>query len=96
LEVCHFPRGTSNGNKSEHRRLSFITKNWRGRPLTSAQVIVNLSAHATTQAGLGVRAALDTNVEETGIEVSEEETAQVRLTPAKVHGEWHDSIRSRK
>ena len=96
LEVCHFPPGTSKGNKIEHRLFSFITKNWRGRPLTSDQVIVNLIAHTTTQAGLVGRAALDTNVYETGIEVSEDEIAQVRLTPAKFHGEWNYSIRPRK
>jgi len=95
LEVCHFPPGTSKWNKIEHRLFSFITKNWRGRPLTSYQVIVNLIAHTTTQAGLVVRAALDTNIYETGIDVSEDEIAQVRLTPAKFHGEWNYSIRPR-
>jgi hypothetical protein len=72
LEVCHFPPGTSKWNKIEHRLFSFITRNWRGRPLTSYQVIVNLIAHTTTQAGLVVRAALDTNVYEIGIDVSKE------------------------
>ena len=95
LEVCHFPPGTSKWNKIEHRLFSFITKNWRGRPLTSYQVIVNLIAHTTTQAGLVVRAALDTNVYETGIDVSEDEIARVRLTPAKFHGEWNYAIRPR-
>jgi hypothetical protein len=96
LEVCHFPPGTSKWNKIEHRLFSFITRNWRGRPLTSYQVIVNLIAHTTTQAGLVVRAALDTNVYEIGIDVSKEELAKVHLTPAKFHGEWNYTIRPSK
>jgi len=93
LEICHFPPGTSKWNKIEHRLFSFITKNWRGRPLTSYQVIVNLIAHTTTQAGLVVRAAIDTNHYETGIVVSDEELARVNITPAKFHGEWNYEIR---
>ena len=93
LEVCHFPPGTSKWNKIEHRLFSFITKNWRGRPLTSYQVIVSLIAHTTNQAGLVVKAALDTGHYETGIVVSDEELARVRITPAKFHGEWNYTIR---
>ena len=92
LEVCHFPPGTSKWNKIEHRLFSFITKNWRGRPSTSYQVIVNLIAHTTTEAGLRVRAALDPNHYETGTEVSDEELARVRITPAKFHGDWNYAI----
>jgi hypothetical protein len=95
LEICHFPPGTSKWNKIEHRLFSFITKNWRGRPLTSYQVIVNLIAHTTTQAGLVVRAALDTSRYETGIVVSDEELARVRIVPAKFHGEWNYRISPR-
>ena len=93
--VCHFPPGTSKWNKIEHRLFCFITKNWRGRPLTSYEVIVNLIANTTTKTGLTVRAALDTNEYETGIEVSDEQLASVRLTPAKFHGEWNYTIRPR-
>lgn len=93
LGVCHFPPGTSKWNKIEHRLFSFITKNWRGRPLTSYQVIVNLIAHTTTRTGLVVKAAIDTNHYETGIVVSDEELARVNLTPAKFHGEWNYEIR---
>ncbi len=93
LEVSHFPPGTSKWNKIEHRLFSFITKNWRGRPLTSCQVIVNLIAHTTTKAGLQVRAALDTNQYATGIEVSDEELARLRISPAKFHGDWNYAIR---
>jgi len=93
LEICHFPPGTSKWNKIEHRLFSFITKNWRGRPLTSYQVIVNLIANTTTSTGLLVKAALDTNHYETGIEVSDEELARVRIIPATFHGEWNYTIR---
>ena len=92
LEICHFPPGTSKWNKIEHRLFSFITKNWRGRPLTSYQVIVNLIAHTTTKAGLVVRAALDTSHYETGIVVSDAELARVKIIPAKFHGEWNYGI----
>jgi hypothetical protein len=92
LEICHFPPGTSKWNKIEHRLFSFITKNWRGRPLTSYQVIVNLIAHTTTKAGLLVKAALDTSHYETGIVVSDEELARVKITPEKFHGEWNYAI----
>jgi hypothetical protein len=95
LRVCHFPPGTSKWNKIEHRLFCFITKNWRGRPLTSYEVIVNLIANTTTKTGLTVRAALDTSEYETGIEVSDEQLAGVKLTPAKFHGEWNYSIRPR-
>lgn len=92
LEVCHFPPGTSKWNKIEHRLFCFITKNWRGRPLTSYQVIVNLIAQTTTHAGLTVRAAVDTSHYETGIAVSDAELAAVRLQPSEFHGEWNYTI----
>jgi len=95
LEICHFPPGTSKWNKIEHRLFSFITQNWRGRPLTSYQVIVNLIAHTTTKAGLVVKAALDTRHYETGIVVSDAELARVNITPQKFHGEWNYGIRPR-
>ena len=96
LRVCHFPPGTSKWNKIEHRLFCFITKNWRGRPLTSYEVIVNLIANTTTKTGLTVHAVLDTDAYETGIEVSDEQLASVRLTPAKFHGEWNYTIRPRR
>jgi hypothetical protein len=92
LDVCHFPPGTSKWNKIEHRLFCFITKNWRGRPLTGYEVIVNLIANTTTKAGLVVRAALDTTEYETGISVTDEELAQVQITKAKFHGEWNYAI----
>jgi hypothetical protein len=93
LQVCHFPPGTSKWNKIEHRLFCFITKNWRGRPLTSYEVIVNLISNTTTKTGLAVRAALDTGEYETGIEISDEQLARVNLAPAKFHGEWNYTIR---
>ena len=96
LQVCHFPPGTSKWNKMEHRLFCFITKNWRGRPLTSYEVIVNLIGSTTTKSGLTVCAALDTNDYETGIEVSDEQLARVKLTRAKFHGEWNYTIRPGK
>jgi DDE family transposase len=95
LHVCHFPPGTSKWNKIEHRLFCFITKNWRGRPLTSYEVIVNLIARTTTKTGLTVRAALDPRRYETGIAVSDEELAQLRITPASFHGNWNYSIKPR-
>jgi hypothetical protein len=92
LRVCHFPPGTSKWNKIEHRLFCFITKNWRGRPLTSYEVIVNLIASTTTKTGLTVRAAIDDRPYETGIEVSDEEIAQLAIKPAKFHGNWNYSI----
>ena len=96
LHVCHFPPGTSKWNKIEHRLFCFITKNWRGRPLTSYEVIVNLIGSTTTKTGLTVRAALDTSAYETGIEVSDAELARVKMTPAMFHGEWNYTIRPKK
>jgi Rhodopirellula transposase DDE domain len=95
LRVCHFPPGTSKWNKIEHRLFCFITKNWRGRPLTTYEVIVNLIASTTTKTGLTVRAALDPHRYETGIAVSDEELARLRITPAKFHGNWNYTIKPR-
>jgi hypothetical protein len=96
LKVCHFPPGTSKWNKIEHRLFCFITKNWRGRPLTSYEVIVNLISNTTTEQGLIVKAALDETVYETGIKVSDEELSKVLLTREPFHGEWNYTIRPRK
>jgi hypothetical protein len=95
VKVCHFPPGTSKWNKIEHRLFSYITSNWRGQPLVSHATIVNLIASTTTKTGLLVQAALDTNVYETGIKVSNEEMAKLRLTPCDFHGEWNYTIAPR-
>jgi hypothetical protein len=96
LKVCHFPPGTSKWNKIEHRLFCFITKNWRGRPLTTYEVIVNLIASTTTKKGLIVRAALDSRQYETGIKVTDEELQHLSLTPEKFHGEWNYSIKPKR
>jgi len=95
LQVCHFPPGTSKWNKIEHRLFCFITKNWRGRPLTSYQAIVNLIGSTTSKKGLTVRAVLDTNQYETGRKITDKQLAQVNSTPAEFHGEWNYTIRPR-
>jgi Rhodopirellula transposase DDE domain len=93
LSMCHFPPGTSKWNKIEHRLFSFITQNWRGRPLVSRQAIVELISNTTTRHGLSVRAALDTNVYPIGIKVSDSELAKVRLTRHDFHGDWNYTIK---
>jgi hypothetical protein len=93
LKVCHFPPGTSKWNKIEHRLFCFITKNWRGRPLTTYEVIVNLIASTTTKTGLVVRAAIDSNEYDTGVTVSDEDLARLRIRRAKFHGEWNYTIK---
>jgi Rhodopirellula transposase DDE domain len=95
LRVSHFPPGTSKWNKIEHRLFSFITQNWRGKPLVNRQAIVNLIASTTTKTGLIVRAALDTSPYKTGIKVTDEELAKIKLTPAAFHGEWNYVITPR-
>jgi Rhodopirellula transposase DDE domain len=95
LTVSHFPPGTSKWNKVEHRLFSFITQNWRGKPLVSVQVIVNLIAATRTSKGLIVKAALDEGKYETGISVSDEQMAELNLKPAKFHGEWNYTITPR-
>jgi transposase len=96
LSVCHFPPGTSKWNKIEHRLFSFITQNWRGRPLVSRQAIVELISNTTTRHGLTVRAALDSNKYETGIKVSDAELARIRLTRHEFHGDWNYTIMPHK
>ena len=92
--MSHFPPGTSKWNKVEHRLFSFITQNWRGRPLADLQTVVSLIASTTTRGGLVVKAALDTGRYETAIRVSDEELARVKLTPHAFH-DWNYTIRPR-
>ena len=92
IHVCHFPPGTSKWNKIEHRMFCHITQNWRGRPLVSHEVIINLIANTATKQGLTVQAELDTETYPTGTKVTNEELAQVNLKPAKFHGNWNYQI----
>ena len=92
LTVCHFPPGTSKWNKIEHRMFCHITRNWRGRPLTSYAVIVQLIGKTTTKAGLQIRAELDPHTYKTKETVTPEQLQRVRLKPAAFHGEWNYTI----
>lgn len=92
ISVCHMPPGTSKWNKIEHRLFSFITKNWRGKPLVTHQVIVNLISATTTSTGLEVRCKLDEGIYPIGRRVSDREMENVNLIPDKFHGEWNYSI----
>ena len=95
ISVCHFPPGTSKWNRIEHRLFSFITKNWRGKPLVSHEVIVNLIAATTTRTGLRVQSQLDTAKYPKGIKVSKQEFATIQLRPDTFHGEWNYTIMPR-
>jgi len=96
VTVCHFPPGTSKWNKIEHRMFCHITENWRGQPLVSRAVVVNLIGSTRTQTGLRVEAELDTNTYEKGIKVTDEEMESVRLKMDKFHGDWNYSIAPHK
>lgn len=92
ITVCHFPPGTSKWNKIEHRMFCHITENWRGRPLLSQAVVVNSIANTTTKTGLTIKAKLDTNTYETGIEVSDDELAAINIRRDKFHGDWNYTL----
>jgi hypothetical protein len=92
ITVCHLPPGTSKWNKIEHRLFSHITMNWRGRPLTSHEVIVHSIAATTTRTGLSVSAALDTNTYPTGVRIGDAEMAALLLTRHAFHGEWNYAL----
>jgi Rhodopirellula transposase DDE domain len=92
IHVCHFPPGTSKWNKIEHRMFCHITQNWRGRPLVSHEVIIQLIANTRTKAGLKIRAELDSGHYPTGIKISDEELAALKLKPAKFHGDWNYAL----
>jgi hypothetical protein len=92
ISVCHFPPGTSKWNKIEHRLFSHLTRNWRGRPLESRAVVVNLIGQTTTREGLEVQAELDAGRYRKGIRVTDDELDQVRITREEFHGEWNYTI----
>lgn len=92
IHVHHFPPGTSKWNKIEHRMFSHITRNWRGRPLVSHEVIIALIANTTTQAGLKIRAELDTGQYPTGLSVTDAELAALNLKRADFHGDWNYTL----
>jgi hypothetical protein len=92
IVVCHFPPGTSKWNKIEHRLFSYISQNWRGKPLTTFQTIVSLIAATTTATGLKVHAELDNATYQTGIKITDEELQRVNIRRDKFHGDWNYEI----
>jgi translation initiation factor IF-1 len=92
ITVSHFPPGTSKWNKIEHRLFSFISKNWRAKPLISIEVIVNLIAKTTTKNGLKVMAKVDNKIYEKGIKISDEDMQELNITRNQFRGEWNYTI----
>jgi hypothetical protein len=93
ISVCHFPPGTSKWNKIEHRLFSYISQNWRGKPLVSHEVIVNLIAATTTTKGLTVKCRLDKGKYPKGIKISNKEMAEVQIVRSDFHGDWNYTIK---
>lgn len=96
ITVAHLPPGTSKWNRIEHRLFAFITQNWRGKPLLTHEVIVQLIAATTTQTGLTVQCRIDHNPYDKGIKVSDAEMAKLNIIPANFHGEWNYTIAPRR
>lgn len=95
ISVCHFPPGTSKWNKIEHRLFAFITQNWRGKPLVSHEVIVNLISATTTKKGLQVKCQLDRSSYPKGIKIPDEMMEQINIIRSDFHGEWNYTITPR-
>jgi hypothetical protein len=96
IQVCHFPPGTSKWNKIEHRMFCHITQNWRGRPLVSREVVVNLIGNTTTAQGLRIQAQLDERDYPAGIKVSDQELAELAIERDTFHGEWNYRLKPRR
>ena len=96
ITVCHYPPGTSKWNKIEHRLFSFVSMNWKGRPLVSYEAVVNLIGNTKTRTGLKVKAMLDKNSYETGQKVSNEEMQELRLKIHPFHGNWNYTLHPRR
>jgi hypothetical protein len=92
ISVCHFPPGTSKWNKIEHRMFCHITENWRGRPLVSRRVVVNLIGHTTTRTGLEIYSELNENSYPTGREVTDQQMESLSIKREKFHGEWNYTL----
>ena len=92
ITVCHLPPGTSKWNKIEHRLFSFISQNWRGKPLVSYAVILSLIAATTTSTGLTVESALDPTRYPAGVKVTDAQMATLRLERDAFHGDWNYTI----
>ncbi|MCA1694942.1 MAG: ISAzo13 family transposase, partial [Actinobacteria bacterium] len=92
IQVCHFPPGTSKWNKIEHRMFSFVSLNWRGKPLESLEVIINLIAATKTSTGLKLYAQLDHGTYERGLEITDDQLAAVNITRHAFHGDWNYTV----
>ena len=92
VTVSHYPPGTSKWNRIEHRMFSFITMNWRGRPLTSVRTIIELISATATKTGLTIQAAYDPDGYPKGVKITDTELAAVPLAPHHFHGEWNYTI----
>ena len=92
ISVCHFPPGTSKWNKIEHKLFSFITMNWRGKPLTSYRTVVKLIASTTTKAGLTVKVRLDKKKYKKGIQISKQILENLQIVKNEFHGEWNYTV----
>ena len=92
ISVCHFPPGTSKWNKIEHRMFCHITENWRGRPLVSHEVVVNVIGATTTQGGLAIQSELDEASYPTGRGVTDEEMDRLYIKRDTFHGDWNYSL----
>ncbi len=95
ITVCHYPPGTSKWNKIEHRLFSFISLNWRGKPLVNFETVVNLIGGTSTKSGLKVKAVLDTNQYETGVDIPDDEIDKLRIKRHRVHPNWNYTLLSR-
>ncbi len=92
ITICHLPPATSKWNKIEHRLFSYISINWRGKPLTSLEAIIELISHTTTEQGLTVTAVKDSNLYPTGIKVSDEDMATLNISREPFHGDWNYTL----
>jgi hypothetical protein len=92
ITVCHYPPGTSKWNKIEHRLFSFISLNWKGKPLVNYETVINLIGGTRTRTGLKVKAVLDTNQYDTGVAISDEDIDQLRLKRHKLHPDWNYTL----
>jgi DDE family transposase len=96
IDVCHFPPGTSKWNKIEHKMFSYISMNWRAKPLISRETVVNLIANTRTKKGLKIQAALDENSYQTGVKVSKQDFSSINIQKDDFHGEWNYTIKPQK
>lgn len=93
ISVCHYPPGTSKWNKIEHRMFSFISKNWRGKPLIDRQTVIELIGHTETKNGLKIKVVIDENIYKKGIRITDEEMKKINLEKDRFHGEWNYKIK---